>query len=63
MKNYIYLKHVKHLNKHEISCEAVYNKMVLGAIPKKIKKLKKSIESLNFYKNFICENSSNALKR
>ena len=42
----------KHLNKNEIPCQAVCNKMAQDPIPNELKDLKKIRKSFNFQKNF-----------
>ena len=53
----------KHLNKNEIPCQAVCNKMAVDPIPSEFKDLKRILKSFNFQKKNFLENSSNAWKR
>ena len=53
----------KHLNKNEIPCQAVCNKMAVDPIPSELKDLKRILKSFNFQKKNFLENSSNAWKR
>ena len=53
----------KHLNKHEISCQANSNKMALDPIPDELKKIGKNRKIFNFEENFDLKNSNNVGKR
>ena len=43
----------KHLDKNEIPCQAVCNKMAVNLIPNELKDFKKVRQSFNFRKNFV----------
>ena len=43
----------KHLNKNEIPCRAVCNKMTVHPIPNELKDFKKISKSFNFQNNFV----------
>ena len=52
-KLYICEKCHKHLNKNEIPCQVVCNKMALDPIPDELKNCEKIRKSFNFKENFV----------